>query len=602
MEKNTSQTLTLIAIYARVSTARQEEEETIKTQLSAIREFAKNHGFTIVREYIDDGWSGDTLVRPQLDKLRQDVTKKMWQGVLFYDPDRLARRYSYQELVTDELREKGIEIFFVTTPSPKTGEEKILHGVRGLFAEYERLKIAERFRLGKMRKVRDGHVLLSEAPYGYAYVPRNDKVHGYFEINQEESRVVKMIFEWVANDRLTLRGVVRKLHELGLKPRKSKRGVWNTSTLGHLLRNGSYIGHAHYGKSYAVVPEKPLKTEKYRKRTKTSRKIRPQEEWFTILVPAIVDKKLFERAQRQLKINFDLSNRNKKNEYLLAGKIWCVCNDRRTGEGPKRGEYLYYRCTGRVHTFPLRSQCEERGINARIADSLVWAKLVQLMSSPSLMTQQIKRWADSRRNKAQNTGVDVEALRHEIRKLKDVDARYAKAYGARLLSIDQLREYTTPVREKLVALESQISSAEAKMSHINDASQPTKKEVCIFAHQAAETLQNLNFEERRSIVRSVVDRVAGTQAKLHIYGHIPVQAPKINHVGHKTIDWDRADTNRHANYESKIQSIAGFTDGTSIPFEMTIGLPDPRYDRIIYGRDRRGRITHSTAPPSELAC
>ena len=165
----------MIAVYARVSTARQEEEGTIETQLLAVREFAKKNNYNIVKEYIDDGWSGDMLARPQLDQLRQDAKNKIWEGVLSYDPDRLARRYSYQELVMDELREAGVEVLFVTTPSPKNGEEKILHGVKGLFAEYERAKISERFRLGKMRKVKEGHILVSEAPYGYAYILKKIK-------------------------------------------------------------------------------------------------------------------------------------------------------------------------------------------------------------------------------------------------------------------------------------------------------------------------------------------------------------------------------------------------------------------------------------------
>src|SRR3989344_9498929 len=171
----------LIAIYARVSTARQEEEGTIETQLSAVREFAKKNGYTIAKEYIDNGWSGDILARPQLDQLRQDAKNKIWEAVLVYDPDRLARRYSYQELVTDELREAGAEVLFVTTPSPKNGEEKILHGVKGLFAEYERVKIAERFRLGKLRKVNEGHIIVREAPYGPTYILKKAAKHGSFE-------------------------------------------------------------------------------------------------------------------------------------------------------------------------------------------------------------------------------------------------------------------------------------------------------------------------------------------------------------------------------------------------------------------------------------
>jgi site-specific DNA recombinase len=146
----------VIAVYARVSTSRQEEEQTIQSQLAALREFAQKHSYTVAREYIDDGWSGDMLARPALDKLRQDAKEKLWDAVLIYDPDRLARRYSYQELVMDELKEAGIEVLFVTVSAPKNSEDKILHGVRGLFAEYERAKIAERFRLGKLRKVKDG--------------------------------------------------------------------------------------------------------------------------------------------------------------------------------------------------------------------------------------------------------------------------------------------------------------------------------------------------------------------------------------------------------------------------------------------------------------
>src|SRR3989338_2602965 len=95
----------LIALYARVSTSNQENEGTIESQIVAMKEFAQKNGYTIVREYLDNGWSGDSIVRPALDQLRMDAKKKIWEGILFYDPDRLARRYSYQELIMDELRE-----------------------------------------------------------------------------------------------------------------------------------------------------------------------------------------------------------------------------------------------------------------------------------------------------------------------------------------------------------------------------------------------------------------------------------------------------------------------------------------------------------------
>ncbi len=533
MSEDIKKNINLIAVYARVSTARQEEEGTIETQLLAVREFAKKNNYNIVKEYIDDGWSGDMLARPQLDQLRQDAKNKIWEGVLMYDPDRLARRYSYQALIMDELIEARVDVLFVTTPSPKNGEEKILHGVKGLFAEYERAKISERFRLGKMRKVKEGHILVSEAPYGYVYILKKDKVHGYYEINKEETRIVKMIFGWIANDGFTLRGVVRKLQELKIKPRKSKRGVWSTSTLTHLLRNKTYIGEAHYGKSYAVVPENPINKEKYRKMRKTSRKIRPEEEWIKIPTPAIIDVDLFMRAQSQLKVNFELSNRNKKNQYLLANRMWCICGDRRTGEGPQHGKYLYYRCTNRVHSFPLPPKCAERGINARIVDTLVWQKLAMIMSSSELLSQQIKRLLGNKRSKMDISAIDIEVVKKSILKLKNEEERYTKAYGTGLISMEKLKEYIAPLRDKIFSLEAQIVQAQKETGRINEFTLPKENDIKIFAQKAVKVLQNLNFEAKRGIILNVVDKVIGIKTELRVMGYLPVD---MNNYGLQTIN------------------------------------------------------------------
>jgi site-specific DNA recombinase len=200
MNDNSGNGMKIVAIYGRVSTARQEEEKTIETQLLAIREFAERNGYRIVQEYVDDGWSGDMLARPSLDQLRNDAKKRLWDAVVFYDPDRLARRYSYQELVMDELRELGVEPLFVTIPPSKNNEDRLLYGVRGVFAEYERVKIAERFRLGKVRKAKEGHVIATEAPYGYTLIKRTgtpgspDFCQTHYEVNDAEARIVQMLF------------------------------------------------------------------------------------------------------------------------------------------------------------------------------------------------------------------------------------------------------------------------------------------------------------------------------------------------------------------------------------------------------------------------
>jgi site-specific DNA recombinase len=567
----------LIATYSRVSTSNQEEQQTVQIQLNTLQEFAKKNNYTIVENYIDDGWSGDVLARPALDKLRQDAKSKIWEAVLIYDPDRLARRYSYQELVMDELREAGIEIIFITVSAPKNSEDKILHGVRGLFAEYERAKITERFRLGKLRKAKDGHILTTKPLYGYNYIPKQDKKHGYLEINPEEARVVRMIFSWVANDGMTLRGIVKKLQQLGIRPRESKRGVWSTSTLSTMLRHRAYIGEAHWGSSYAVVPEKPLKNERYKKIKKTSRKMRPRDEWIIIPVPVIIETELFEKAGRQLKANFALCQRNKKNEYLLAGKIECVCGRRRSGEGYYNKPNLYYRCSDRVLSFPLPPKCEEKGINARVADDLVWKKVAGLMSSPELLAEQVNRWFNSRQTKATSALVDSEALKREVGKLNEQLERYNKGYGAGVFTLEQLKGYTEPLREKISQLETQIANA------ANEASQtrletPSKQEMAVFAEKAKETLQDLKFETKRAIILNTVERVIGTQSQLQVIGYIPLNVQLFTHHRHG------ANTIRHTINDNLEKTI---------PFTFTIKLPPPQYERMITARNSQGRILQS---------
>lgn len=525
----------LIATYARVSTSRQEEEQTIQNQISSLKEYADKNGLSIVRQYTDDGWSGDTLARPELDKLRQDVKSKQWEAVLIYDPDRLARRYSYQELVMDELKEAGIEVIFITVTAPKNPEDKILHGVRGLFAEYERAKITERFRLGKLRKIKGGHILVSEPLYGYSYVPKKDSVHGYYVINEGEASIIKMIFSWVADEKMTLRGVVRRLQEMGIKPRKSKRGVWNTSTLSTLLRNEAYIGTARWGSSYAVVPENPIKHNKYKKMKKSSRKIKPREEWLTVPVPVVIDPVVFARARKQLDENFSICKRNKKNEYLLSGRIECTCGRKRTGEGALKGKHLYYRCTDRVLSFPLPPSCKERGINARIADHLVWEKVSGLMTSPKLLTQQVERWYNTQRAKVETAMTDTSVLKAEIEKIKVQEERYGKAYGAGVFTIEQLKEYTVPIREKINQLEMQIAGATQKANEQRVGDAPSKTDIELFAEKAKKTIKNLNFLSKREIVLATVEKIVSTKDNLCVSGYIPVN----HYVQYKTSDRNR---------------------------------------------------------------
>ena len=513
----------IVSSYARVSTQRQENEETIETQIMAIKDYAAKNGHTIIKEYRDEGWSGTILARPNLDELRLDARKKLWVGVILYDPDRLARKYAYQSLVIEELEEQGIKVLFVTTPPAKTDEDKLLYGVKGIFAEYERARITDRFRLGKLRKAREGNVVTTEAPYGYTYIPKQGKKDGYYEVNEREAEVVKMIFGWVANEGYTIRRVVLKLQELGIPPKRSKKGVWNTSTLGTLLRSTAYIGVAQYNRSYAVVPEKPLKFAKYKRVKKSSKRWKPTEEWIDIpTVPQIIEKDLFEKARQQLKLNFERCKRNRKNEYLLSGLIYCTCGRRRAGEGPQHGKHLYYRCTDRVMNFPLPPSCAERGINARIADSLVWDRVRSFMNSPQLMKHQLERWIAKKDMKSNTSEKTIGNLRAEFEKIKKEEQRYIKIYGAELITIDQFEETINDLKVKRSAIEKQIGHFQTSIQD-NSIVTPSSDTIDEFVSKSKRVLQNLSFEAKQKILQRCIQKIIANQREMTVYGYLPLE-------------------------------------------------------------------------------
>lgn len=527
MENIVSKTIKFIAVYARVSTSNQEDQKTIEAQLSEVREFAQKHDYIIVKEYIDEGWSGDILARPSLDQLRYDAKNREFDAVLIYDPDRLGRELFLQQIVINELKKIGIEILFVTMPPIKNASDKLLFGVRGLFAEYEKAKIAERFRIGKVNRVKNNQVLTTEAPYGYTYILNKGKkgsadyVVGHYEINKRESKIVEDIFSWVADDGLTLRAVVRKLQKLGIKPKRSKRGVWNTSTLTTLLRNETYIGVAHWGTSYATVPLNPTKNNKYKKVEKSSRRMKSKDQWFNITsVPVIIKKDVFERARLRLKKNFEMMGRNnKKNRYLLVSKIWCPCGRRRTGEGPQHGKYLYYRCTDRVYSFPLPRSCMEHGINARIADEAVWQRMKTIMSSPELLSEQIERWREGRNdNKDSSFTIDIKSTQNEIEKIKKQECRLADLYAKEKIILEQFEEFIAPGREKIKEFENQINLANLEKNPKNDIMLPSKDEIEAFAKEAVQLLENPSFKMKQAIIRSAVSQATARRTSLQAYG------------------------------------------------------------------------------------
>jgi site-specific DNA recombinase len=166
-----------VALYARVSSEQQAEAGTIDSQIAALQERIAQDGYQLGEDltFIDEGYSGATLIRPALEQLRDAIAIYGLERLYVYSPDRLARKYAYQVLLIDEFRRCGVDVVFLNRDVGQTPEDNLLLQMQGMIAEYERAKILERSRRGKRHAAKAGSVaVLSGAPYGYRYICKQD--------------------------------------------------------------------------------------------------------------------------------------------------------------------------------------------------------------------------------------------------------------------------------------------------------------------------------------------------------------------------------------------------------------------------------------------
>src|SRR3990172_1059033 len=283
----------MAAIYARGSSEQQREEHTIASQTAALIEFAKSRSLEVPTEWVfeDEGFSGATLERPGLERVRDLAAEGQIQVILAYAPDRLSRKYAYQVLLIEEFARHGVETLFVKAPQSASPEDQLLIQFQGMIAEYERAQILERSRRGKRHRARSGEVsVLSGAPYGYRYIRRTDEVPASYAVIDAEARVVQRVYEMYTVQGLSIGEIARRLNTEGI-PTRRQSARWERSVVWAMLRNPAYRGAACFGKTRVTGRIRITRTLRRRGGIVSSDSTgheRAREEWIEIPVPALV--------------------------------------------------------------------------------------------------------------------------------------------------------------------------------------------------------------------------------------------------------------------------------------------------------------------------
>ncbi len=517
------------AIYARVSSDRQREQNTIASQTALLWEYAQSHDYVVPKDWIfeDEGYSGSVLNRPGLERLRDLACEGVLESVLVYGPDRLSRKYAYQVLLLEEFNRRGVETVFLKSTGGDSPEDRLLVQLQGMIAEYERAQIAERTRRGKRHRARSGCVnVLSGAPYGYRYIRKTDTSEAYYTVIEAEGEVVRKVFDFFTRKLSSIGAIARKLNQEGIATRFGK-SPWERSTVWGMLRNPAYKGRACFGKTARAERKRitrPLRQKGGFCPRSSATRATSREEWIEVPVPALITAQTFGMAQERLEENKRLSARKTKKPTLLQGLLVCgKCGYGLylTSTKTSRRQVRYYRCLGSDKWRHLRGPaCDCRPIRQDYLDELVWAEVVRLLHCPELVRAEIDR-----RLREILTSDPVEQRKAHLEgEIKRMDARINKlldAYQEDLLGLADLRERSPKLRERRSALEKEMESLELQALE-NSRLHTMNASIEGFLSQLQHSAQTLCVAERQKIIRLVTKEIIVDGDTLTIHHSIPV--------------------------------------------------------------------------------
>lgn len=531
-----------VAIYARVSSDQQAQEQTIASQVAALRERVAGDGWQLDEQlcFLDDGVSGTTLQRPALERLRDLAYVGGLQKLYVHSPDRLARRYAYQVLLVDELTKHGVEIVFLNRAIGVSPEEDLLLQMQGMFAEYERAKIMERTRRGRRHAAARGSInVLCGAPYGYRYITRREgEGQAAYEIDESQAVVVRQVFEWVGRDRLSIGEVTRRLRAQQVKT-ATGQDDWDRSSVWGLLKNPAYQGLAAFGKTRTGPRRPQLRTPRGTSKTPrnaSSRYDTDASERFSIPVPAIVSAELFAAVETQLTQNRQRGRESRRGAtYLLQGLLECACCGytyygnkvtRRRADG--NATYVYYRCAGSdSHRLGGHRVCQNKQVRTEKLEAAVWQDVCELLRHPQLLRKEYERRLASPADSNTQASLKKQAAAAQ----RSID-RLIDAYTDGLLDRTELDPRLARARSRLSKLSEQLEDGE---NESREQSALREALACLdsFTESITSNLESADWSTRREILRTLIDRVRIEPGQIRIIYRInfPLFAKRASNAG-----------------------------------------------------------------------
>jgi len=515
-------------LYARVSTDEQARSGySLAQQLEALREHAVREGYEVLEEVSDPGQSGASLERPGMDRVRDLVAAGGVSVVLAQDRDRFAREPAYHFLLRREFEEHGTKIRALNDRGDDSPEGELTDGILDQLAKFERAKIAERTRRGKLRRAKEGKVVATHTPdYGFEYNEARDN----YVVNEERMRVVRRIFRMVGVEGHSLNSVKKALDRERVPTPKGSL-YWGNTFIQRVITDDVYKPHT-FEEVRALVSEEvasrldPAKCygiwwfnrrrriekqvslvsldgrRRYQRRSTTTEKRR--EEWVAIPVPdAGIPREWVDSAREAIRDNVKFSRAGGRC-WELAGLMKCSeCGCGMLGNSPTNGArsriHHYYRC--RTRHLEGKGACSmAKNIRAEEAEHTVWSFVSNLLLSPEALREGLNEMVEQER--AGNHGNPEEEAAIWLDRLTDVERRRANfqdmaAEG--LITFDELRTKLAALEETRQTARKELAALEGQTERLQALERDRDALLENYAQMMPEALEVLQPEERHRV-------------------------------------------------------------------------------------------------------
>jgi len=524
-------------LYARVSTEEQVKNGySLAQQMEALRGYAAREGYEVLEEVSEPGQSGATLVRPGMDRVRDLVATGEVSMVLAQDRDRLVREPAYHYLLKREFEGYGCALRALNDRGDDSPEGQLAEGVLDQIAKYERVKMAERSRRGKLHKARTGKIIAGRmAKYGWGkYGFRLNESRDGMVVDEEAMTTVRRMFRMVGVEGHRLFAVKRTLDAEGVRTATGK-DRWAPQVIRDYILDDAYKPHTYEEIKELVFPEVAARldpeerygvwrfnTHRHRRtevavegpdgrtvyKSRNRRTVRPEGEWITVPIPdAGVPREWVEAAREAIKDNRRTSNAGRRFWELSGGIMRCgTCGYAMTAHTttPKKGKtrYFYYYtcrtfykkgrevCPGGMYT--PAAKLEER----------IWEAICSILKDPERLRADLDAMIEQERS-GWRGDPDREA-KLWADKLAEVDrkrARYQEMAAADLITLDELRSRFAELAETRAMAERELGNLRNRQEYVRELERDRDALLDKLERVAPEALAALVPEERHQVYK-----------------------------------------------------------------------------------------------------